>query len=875
MRAWIKNPNHIFRAAVVIAVGLTTTHLALSFALTSAPFLKAVLNDLLLVIASGVATVSLFYAAHRSALSGRRIHGAWIILALAHLFYTVANITWLALEITRNETTFSAADIFYLLAFPLFALGIVLLPEDSRTLGEQLKIALDTGIVMMAAGLLFWIFVLAPIIIANQGSDFLTTLLALAYPILDLTLSFVLLRLFWGRFGASFQMPLFLLLLSGVFQIATDTLVSIQSVQGSYQSGNWVDTGYMLSCVMIGFAGIMQASEVKSGHTTPVRGRAPRYGWFTWTFYIPFLGVIVAYGLVVWNVERALPIPPHVLAGIVASIIGLLLLRRAITIMENRQLYTAAQREIAERKHAEESLRQLNEKLEARVKEHTIELQQTNTNLRSEITERARVEDRQRVVYQLLNVVSGQLDSTAIAQMAVETIVKLTAYPHVCLALPSPDGQHWVVCGAGGSLAAELGTIYSIHQGVIGRVFKTGQSQWIHDVLDDPSYVRDVNRADAPALRSEVAASIRRGEHLLGVLNIESDRVDAFLEEDVLMIQSLGDVIALALENARLFEEAQREIAERKHTEEVLGESEAKLRQIASTLHEVFWLRDTQTLEILYVNPAYETVWGRPCTSLYENPTSFVDAVHPDDKERVMRAIAVQRETGTSFNEEYRIIRPDDSVRWVWGQTFPIKNEAGQVYRIAASVVDITERKRADEELRASEERWRSLVENAPAIIVTLDRDGTILSMNRTASGQSAEPFIGKNLFDFLPPTECTQTREVLELVFHFGQPTQYETTITAVGDKTMWFSNHIAPIKRESQVKSVIIVAIDITERKQMEEQLRHLSTHDALTGLYNRAFFESELNRLRTSRQFPISIVVVDIDGMKIANDTLGHAA
>jgi PAS domain S-box-containing protein len=134
------------------------------------------------------------------------------------------------------------------------------------------------------------------------------------------------------------------------------------------------------------------------------------------------------------------------------------------------------------------------------------------------------------------------------------------------------------------------------------------------------------------------------------------------------------------------------DITELKQTQEALRESEARMRQITAAMRQAVWLRDTQTLEVLYVNPAYEEIWGRTCESLYADPTSFVEAIHPEDKKRVFRAIQKQYQ-GTFFNEEYRITRPDGSLRWVWGRTFPIHNDQGQVYRILAVVEDITDRK--------------------------------------------------------------------------------------------------------------------------------------------------------------------------------------
>ncbi len=181
-----------------------------------------------------------------------------------------------------------------------------------------------------------------------------------------------------------------------------------------------------------------------------------------------------------------------------------------------------------------------------------------------DITERKRSEQQREILYQVLRTVSGQLEPELISHLAVETIVRLTGYPHVCIALPDETFTHWSVRGAAGNLAAELNATYPIHKGVIGMAFKTGQTQWVRDVLKDPSYVNDVKAPGGPALRSEFVAIMRRGDDLLGALNIESDRADAFDDDDARMIQSAADIISLALQNARLYKDAQQEISERK-----------------------------------------------------------------------------------------------------------------------------------------------------------------------------------------------------------------------------------------------------------------------------------------------------------------------
>jgi PAS domain S-box-containing protein len=151
------------------------------------------------------------------------------------------------------------------------------------------------------------------------------------------------------------------------------------------------------------------------------------------------------------------------------------------------------------------------------------------------------------------------------------------------------------------------------------------------------------------------------------------------------------------------------DITKRKKVEEALRESEERLRQIASSLREVIWLRDAQTRQVLYVNPAFEELLGWTCESFYKNPDIVIEALHPDDKEWVIKALG-QRFEGVSYDTEHRIIHLDGNVRWVSSRSFPVLNEAGEVYRWASIMEDITERKRAEEEIRRLNEELEQRV---------------------------------------------------------------------------------------------------------------------------------------------------------------------
>jgi PAS domain S-box-containing protein len=132
-----------------------------------------------------------------------------------------------------------------------------------------------------------------------------------------------------------------------------------------------------------------------------------------------------------------------------------------------------------------------------------------------------------------------------------------------------------------------------------------------------------------------------------------------------------------------------------------LAESEQRFRQFTENIREVFWMTTSHLEEVVYVSPAYESVWGRSLESLHRQPRSFMAAIHGEDRERVVSIIEGQREQG--FEVEYRIVRPDGSVRWIRDRGFPVKDTSGKVYRVAGIAADITERKHADEALRQSE----------------------------------------------------------------------------------------------------------------------------------------------------------------------------
>lgn len=143
------------------------------------------------------------------------------------------------------------------------------------------------------------------------------------------------------------------------------------------------------------------------------------------------------------------------------------------------------------------------------------------------------------------------------------------------------------------------------------------------------------------------------------------------------------------------------DVTQRKRAEEAVRENEQLFRQIAETVEGVFWITDPHTGRIEYVSPGYATIWGRLPEEVYADPGLWMEAVHPDDRSRLREARG--RQLQGTYDLEYRIVRPDGTIRWIWDRAFLTESTTGEVSRIVGVAEDVTERKRLDERLRQAQ----------------------------------------------------------------------------------------------------------------------------------------------------------------------------
>ena len=237
--------------------------------------------------------------------------------------------------------------------------------------------------------------------------------------------------------------------------------------------------------------------------------------------------------------------------------------------------------------------------------------------------------------------------------------------------------------------------------------------------------------------------------------------------------------------------------------------------------------------------------------------------------------------TGKPFIEHEKVeIIEGRSERWVASSKIPWYDEDNKIIGIVGITRDITERKKAQEELVEKKNQLQILMDFLPDSIFIKNKKSEFILNNKTHREilglTKLEDVIGKTDFDIFPKKQVEKFFSDEQNVIKTGIPMLYnEEVVYHKGKKKeIWLSTSKVPFKdAKGNIIGIIGISRDITEKKKAEEKIKYLSFHDVLTGLYNRAYFEEEIKRLDTGRQLPITVVMGDVNGLKLLNDAYGH--
>jgi len=382
MRAELQGySNKLFYMAGLFAAILLGVDLTVNFLLTD-PLHRLIYSDISSPIIDLVASAALFFAAKQSASYSRRLGIAWGMIALSSFAFALGDVSWGVLELGLEEPPFpSIADVFYIIYYPFLLAGVFLLPEKRTTQGGQLKKVLDMGIVMVAAILMFWNFLIGPVVATNADYPVVEQVILLAYPVGDLVLLWALLRIVYKRSDQQEEeeAPAFLLAVSIALTIVGDVIYTHQSLLDTYTSGGLLDMTWRVAMLLTGLAGISQVTAIQSLKSTgkfPRRLEYPIARIKAVTPYLSYLWLVFAYILLIQSHITPLPMNFITLSVAVGGIICLVLLRQIITLLENDKLNLQLQQTMG------------------RLQDQTAQLEQTNQELQNEIVERKAVEQQ-------------------------------------------------------------------------------------------------------------------------------------------------------------------------------------------------------------------------------------------------------------------------------------------------------------------------------------------------------------------------------------------------------------------------------------------------------------------------------------------------
>ncbi len=556
-------------------------------------------------------------------------------------------------------------------------------------------------------------------------------------------------------------------------------------------------------------------------------------------------------------------------------------------------------RDISQRVKLQQELQDYSRELESKVDERTERLEYTNRQLTALNRASARftqILDEAELFDELPELLTHTLDfDRAYFIQQTDNGLKLRSF---CMEKDKPDVVETFLTRVN---SGQMVTPPHFHDSI-----RNDKTIFIPNLNADPKWPRD---GDKPVLtKALVIAPIRANSKPIGLIvgNMQHHERDMDLP-DVERFQVFANMASLALDNIRAYQSMERKVIERtkslrdtnrkirEKTRELeqktyslaranvkllavreeleaknhetqnllhaVSESEERFRQLNENIKEVFWMVDLDEHKLLYVSPSYTEIFGRSCEALYADPGDWLKAVHPDDLPELTSRMSESRRAEN--DQEFRIILPDHSVRWIHSRAFPVRNADGEVYRYCGVNQDITEQVVAREALQRERNFVAAVLDTAGALITVVTTAGRIIRFNRACeitTGYAFDEVKDKYFWDlFILPEETEKVRANFEQLLGGDFPSYQENCWrTKSGDRRLIAWSNSALLDGSSAPEYVIGIGIDITEARKAEKALQESL---AVVERTNRDLRETQGQLVQSEKMASLGMLVAGI--------------
>jgi len=354
-------------------------------------------------------------------------------------------------------------------------------------------------------------------------------------------------------------------------------------------------------------------------------------------------------------------------------------------------------------------------------------------------------------------------------------------------------------------------------QSLVARAARTQVPVLVNDVTAEPDFLPNPL---LPQTKSEVAVPAIAGGKVLGVFDVQHDTPGYFTEADLDVFRTLAGQIAVALENAQLFE-AQRQ------AEATVRESQRRLTTLMGNLvGMVYRMLNRPDWPAEFVSEGSLALTGyAPEALMLGGEISFGDLIYPEDQNAVWETVQAALQAHQPYQATYRIVHRDGTIRWVWEQGRGIEDEEGNVVALEGLITDITDRVQAEAALHENEQRFRALIENSSDLITIVSPEGLIAYQSPSLKrilGYEPEELIGRSVVEFIPPETVPGIAALLAGIGQQPGAVVHAEYIFRHKDGSWRTMEGSAQASTVAGIAGIVVNSRDVTERKAAEQALR-----------------------------------------------------